>query len=139
MKQMLQFQPPHEAKHRQHPAPAMPLCHNLQDLTGEPCFLLQILTQSLEINVAAATTPLLYPVRGKRSMSLLSRDRGEEEAAEHGIGEGTGEELRAIGKQTGVREEITVGCHAWVASKAGDHLVPEREGQVEDQATGDEL
>ncbi|KAG6490988.1 hypothetical protein ZIOFF_052320 [Zingiber officinale] len=134
MKQMLQFQPPHEAKHWQVPAPAMPPCHNLQDLTGEPCFLLQILTQSLAINLTVAATPLLYPVQGKRSMSL-----GEEEATEHGIGEGTGEELRAVGKQTRIREEIAVGYHTWVAYKAGGHLVPEQEGQVEDQAAGDEL
>ncbi|KAG6503645.1 hypothetical protein ZIOFF_035962 [Zingiber officinale] len=48
---------------------------------------------------------------------------------DHEIGEGIGKELRSIGKQTGVREEIAVGCRVWVASKAGGYLVLEQEGQ----------
>ncbi|XP_042374495.1 uncharacterized protein LOC121968041 [Zingiber officinale] len=60
---------------------------------------------------------------------------GEKEAIEHGIGEGTREELRAIGKQTGVKEETTVGYRAWAASKAGGHLVPEREGYISEEYT----
>ncbi|KAG6484503.1 hypothetical protein ZIOFF_053021 [Zingiber officinale] len=74
----------------------------------------------------------------KRSMSLLCRDR-RRRGGDHEIGEGIGKELRSVGKQTGVREEIAVGCRAWAASKAGGYLVLEQEGQVEDQAVGDEL
>ncbi|KAG6480052.1 hypothetical protein ZIOFF_063529 [Zingiber officinale] len=75
----------------------------------------------------------------RMSSLMMTCNQGEEEAANHGIGEGTGKKFSSVGKQTRVLEETTIGCCAWAASKAGGYLVPEQEGQVEDQAVGDEL